>query len=161
MVQDAAYSQTVIDPDNQQDWIVVNDKEFHLLVTQESKEKSVYEVCDDFLKVSMYAMGRDFDLTDPMFDVLRNQLVAMLPQVTDYQLMSIMRMIPLWNMKNAKDPVFYKLWSALDKQCIERYKKWSLDKLLLCMDHWYIMRLSRMSNFVWLGVKKLSRKPSR
>lgn len=161
MIQDEAYSQTVVNPDAQQDWIVVTDKEFHLLVTQESQAKTANEVCDDFLKVSTYVMGRNFNLTDTMFDVLRNQLIAALPQVTDYQLMSIMRLIPLWKMKNAKDPVFCNLWSALDKQCIERYKKWSLDKLLLCMDHWYIMKLSRMSNFVWLGVRKLARKPSR
>lgn len=161
MVQDEAYSETVVNPDIWQDWHIVTDQEFHELVKQESMEKTVIQVCNDFLKVSTYVMGKNFDLTDPMFDVLRNQLIAVLPQLTDCQLKSIMKLIPIWNIKNAKHPVFFNLWSALDKQCVDRHRKWSLNKLLLFMDHWYIMRLSRMSNFVWVGVRKLARKPSR
>lgn len=162
MIQDGAYSETIVDPDVRRGWFVVTDQEFHELVRQqESLEKTADEVLDDFRKMSMYITGKNFDLTDTMFEELRNRLIAVIPQATDCQLMSTMKLIPLWNIKNAKDPIFYKLWSAFDKECIDRHKKWSLNKLLLFMDHWYLMRLSRLSNFVWIGVRKLARKPSR
>lgn len=161
MTNDPTYELTVVNLDIREDWPVVTDKQFHDLISQDFHTKTAIEVYDDFLKISVYASGKNFDLTDTMFEGLRNQLITVLPSLSDHQLMSIFRMIPLWNVKNAKDPIFFKLWSEFDKQCIERYKKWSINKLLLFMDYWYIMKLSRMCNFVWLGIRKIARKPSR
>lgn len=161
MVNDPTYELTVVNLDVRKDWPVVTEKQFHELVIQDFHTRTATEVCDDFLRISVYATGKKFSLMDTMFDGLRNQLIAVLPKAADHQLMSIFRLIPLWGVKNAKDPIYFKLWSEFDKECIVRYKKWSINKLLLFMDHWYIMKLSRLSNFVWMGVRKMARKPSR
>lgn len=161
MANDPAYSDTIVNTNVQEDWPFVTDKQFHALITQDFSLKTPNEICDDFQKISVYSMGKEFNIIDTVFDGFRNKLIAILPDVTDDQLMRILKLIPLWKTKNAKNPVFYQLWSQCDKQCMERYKKWSLNKMLLFMDCWYLMKLSRMSNFVWLGVRKLAYKPSR
>lgn len=161
MMNDPAYGETVVNTDAPEQRPVVTDQQFHALITQDFGSRTADGTCDDFLKISAYAMGREFDLTDAAFDALRAGLTAALPRFTDHQLMSALRAIPLWGVQNGKDPVYYQLWSELDKQCVQRYAKWSLNKMLLFMDCWYLMRLSKMSNFVWLGVRKLARKPSR
>lgn len=160
MTNDPMYGETVVNPDVWRDWPVVTDKQFGDLMARDFGARTAEEVCDDFRKISVYAAGR-FCLTDAAFDRLRKRLIAILPDVTDQQLASVFEVMPLWNAMNFKDPVFRELWSAFDAQCIDRYKSWSLNKLLLFMDHWYVMRLSRFSNFVWLSVRKLARKPSR
>lgn len=161
MVNDPSYNETVVNPCVRDNWLTVTDQQFHTLITQDFRSKSVNEMCDDFQKISLYVSGKDFDIVHSMFDGLRNQLIAVAPQMTDEQMLVIFEMISLWNLRKAKDPVFYQLWSVFDKQCVERYGKWSLNKVLLYMDHWYLMRLSKLSNFVWLGIRKLGRKPSR
>lgn len=161
MANDPAYNDTIVNTNVQKEWPIVTDKQFHALITQDFSMKTPDQICDDFLKISVYTMSKEFSIVDTVFDGFRNKLLAILPDVTDHQLMCILKLIPLWKRKNAKDPVFHQLWSQLDKQCVERYKKWSLNKMLLFMDCWYLTRLSRMSNFVWLGVRKLAYKPSR
>lgn len=161
MINDPTYNETVINPYVPEDLPIVTDKEFHYLVNQDFKSRTTDEIYQDFLRISSYIVGKNFSLLDSIFNGLRNELIASLPNITDDQLMSIFKLMPLWKLNNSKDPMYYKLWSEFDKQCVERHKKWSLNKLLLCMDHWYIMKLSKFSNFVWVGIRKLARKPSR
>lgn len=161
MANDPAYNDTIVNTNIQEEWPIISDKQFHALITQDFSLKTPNEICDDFQKISVYTMGKEINIVDDVFDGFRKKLIAILPDVTDHQLMCILKLIPLWKIKNAKDPVFHQLWSQFDKQCIERYKKWSLNKILLFMDCWFLMKLSRLSNFVWLGVRKLVYKPSR
>lgn len=163
MVNDPGYRATVVNPvEHVVNWPrVITPQQFHALISQDFSIRTADEMCNDFTAISLYAMGRDYRLTDSIYDGLRDRLVAVLPQMTDQQLLSVFALIPLWDTKNAKDPVYNHLWSEFDRQCIDRHKRWTLNKLLLFMDHWYLMRLSRLSNFVWMGIRKLARKPSR
>lgn len=162
MVNDPMYRETVVDPYTVRCSRSVTDKEFHQLIGQDFATRTAGETCDDFRSASVYAAGRDhFFLTDNQFDGLRDRLIAVLPDVSDQQLMSVLETLPLWNLTQGKDPVYFALWSAIDKQCVDRSRQWSLNKTLLFMDHWYMSKLSRLSNFVWIGVRKLARRPSR
>lgn len=166
MVHDPTYSDTVVDPDDaaarRRHWPAVTDAQFHQLVTQDFGARTADHVCDDFRSISAYAAAGDrYRLVDPVFGPFRERLMAVLPDITDQQLIDVFELIPVWNERDVKDPVFRELWSAFDKECVHRYKRWSLNKILLFMDHWYVMRLSRFSDFVWLGVRKMARKPSR
>ncbi|XP_050428140.1 FAST kinase domain-containing protein 5, mitochondrial [Adelges cooleyi] len=161
MANDPMYSETMMDSQERKNWPLVTDEQFHILITQDHRIRSVDEICDDFQKISIYASGRQFYLIDEMFEKLRERLIAVAPQMSDDQLLNFLKVLPLWNICSAKVPLYFKFWSVFDKQCIERYKNWSLNKTLLFMDHWYNARMSKLSNFVWLGVRKLGRRPSR
>lgn len=162
MMYDPSYSETVVNTNEQRgQWPVVTDQQFHELMALDYSARTASEVCNDFRQMSVYVAAKEYDLLDSKFDGLRDRLIATAADMTDNQLMSVFESISLWNVQNGKDPVFYRLWSVYDKQCIERYKNWSLNKLLLFMDYWYIIKLSKLSNFVWMGVRKLARKPSR
>lgn len=161
MVNDPMYSETIVDPNIHENQPIITDREFHGLITQGSRLKSPNEVCNDFIKISVYIKGKDYHFMNAMFDSIRKQLIAELSKMTDDQLMTVLKHIPLWNVHNSKDPVYYAFWSEIDKECVMRCKKWSLNKLLLFMDYWYMMKLSKLSNFMWIGVRKLGRKPSR
>ncbi|XP_001948198.2 FAST kinase domain-containing protein 5, mitochondrial [Acyrthosiphon pisum] len=163
MVNDPGYRATVVNPAARAvNWpTAITPQQFHALIGQDFSIRTADEVCNDFTAISSYAGGRDYRLADSVYDGLRDRLVAVLPQMTDEQLLSVLVLIPLWDTKDAKDPAYLRLWSEFDRQCIERHRRWTLNKLLLFMDHWYFMKLSRLSNFVWMGVRKLARKPSR
>lgn len=163
MVKDPAYRATIVNPDSSaiNRPTAITAQQFHALISQDFSVKTADELYKDFTAISLYAKGKDYRLADTVYDGLRNRLISVLPQMTDEQLSSMLALIPLWDTKNAKDPIYHRLWSEFDRQCIERHRRWTLNKLLLFMDHWYLMRLSRLSNFVWIGVRKLARKPSR
>ncbi|CAH1731970.1 unnamed protein product [Aphis gossypii] len=163
MVKDPAYRATIVNPDSSAvNWpTAITARQFHELISQDFSVKTADELYKDFIAISLYAKGKDYRLADTVYDGLRDRLISVLPQMTDEQLSTMLTLIPLWDTKYAKDPVYHRLWSEFDRQCIERHRRWTLNKLLLFMDHWYLMRLSRLSNFVWMGVRKLARKPSR
>jgi len=163
MVNDPGYRSTVVNPAaHAVNWpTAITAQQFHALISQDFSIRTADEVFNDFTSISSYARGREYRLADTVYDGLRDRLVAVLTQMTDQQLLSIFALIPLWDTKDAKDPAYHRLWSEFDRQCIDRHRRWTLNKLLLFMDHWYLMRLSRLSNFVWIGVRKLARKPSR
>ncbi|VVC42713.1 RAP domain [Cinara cedri] len=159
IANDPNYRETTIEV--RIDWPVVTDERFAALSSQDWSAATVDEVCDNFLLITSYSAPRGLQLQDTVFDELRNRLVTILPDMTDQQLMDMLQLIARWNVKNPYDPIYRKFWSLFDKQCIARYKNWSLNKLLLYMDHWYAMGLIKLSDFVWLSVRKLARKPSR
>ncbi|XP_022161768.1 FAST kinase domain-containing protein 5, mitochondrial isoform X2 [Myzus persicae] len=163
MVNDPGYRATVVNPASRAiNWpTAITAQQFHALISQDFSVRTADEVCNDFTAISSYAMGKNYRLTDAEYDGVRDRLVTTLSQMTDLQLLSVFSLIPLWDTKDAKDPAYHRLWSEFDRQCIDRHRRWTLNKLLLFMDHWYLMRLSRLSNFVWIGVRKLARKPSR
>lgn len=161
LVNDPTYSKTVISHDDRRDLPTVTEDHFRNLIAKDFRSRTVENVCDDFLKVTAYATSSDFALVDVMFDGLRERLTTVLPIMTDSQLMTVLKLVSLWNTKDVNDPKFKSFWLQLDAQCIERHQNWSTDKLLLFMDHWYIMNLSRFSNFILSGVNKLASTPYR
>ncbi|VVC42712.1 Hypothetical protein CINCED_3A008452 [Cinara cedri] len=161
MVNDPAYSRTVVSRDNRIDLPTVTEAQFRDLIAENFRPSTAEKTCDDFQKVTAYAISSGFALVDATLDTLREQLVAVLPTMTDDQLIAVFKLISLWNTKDVNDPKYKKLWSLFDEQCIERHQNWSVDKLLLVMDHWYIMNLLRFSEFVMVGVSKLASKPFR
>lgn len=154
-----AYRETTVEV--RVDWPAVTDERFAALASHDWSEATVDEACDGFLSTTVYAAPRGYQLQDTVFAGLRDRLAAVLPNMTDEQLMDALQLIARWDTKNPKDPVYCEFWSLFDKQCTARYKNWSLNKLLLYMDHWYSMDLIKLSNFVWFSVRKLARKPSR
>lgn len=156
---DSTYRETTVEV--RDDWPAVTDERFAALVAQDWSVATVDAACDGFLSVTAYAPPKGYQLQDTVFDGLRERLTAVLPDMTDEQLMDTLQMIARWKVANPNDPVYFKFWSQFDKQCLARYKNWSLNKLLLYMDLWYVTDLIKLSDFVWFGMKKLVRKPSR
>lgn len=164
MVMDPDYSGTVVGRGVLADWPSVTEAQYRELIDRENRRlKTAEEVCDDFRTVTAYAKaaGGGFAVVDAALHGLRERLAAVLPTMADNQLMTVLRLISLWDVDDLFRLEYMRLWSLLDAQCIKRSANWTTDKLLLYMDHWYIMNLSRLSKFVQLGVNKLAREPCR
>lgn len=164
MVMDPDYSGTVVNRGILGDWPSVTEAQYRELIERvDCRSKTAEEVCDDFRAVTAYAKtaGSGFAVLDTALYGLRERLAATLPTMTDGHLMTVLRLISLWDADGLSRLEYMRLWSLLDAQCIARSANWSTDKLLLYMDHWYIMNLSRLSKFVQLSVNKLAREPFR
>ncbi|KAK8386176.1 hypothetical protein O3P69_010711 [Scylla paramamosain] len=122
---------------------------------------SADEVANRFIATSQECRYRPMDLEDRKHSELCSALVRNLRQLSDNQLLQVLSALSLWPPTNATTtPNFVALWNALDQACTERINRWDMTRMFLVADHWYALRLSRISMYNIQMTKLLGRKVS-
>lgn len=131
------------------------------LTNNEWTRCSAEEVANGFIATSQECRYRPMDLEDRKHSGLCSALVNSLKQLSDNQLLSVLSALSLWPPTSASTtPNFVALWNALDKACTERITQWDMTRMFLVADHWYTLRLSRISMYNVRMTKILGRKVS-
>lgn len=98
-------------------------------------------------------------ISDVMFNNLSDALVSKVHEFSDEDLISALLYLSLWPMtESTRSNNFNKIWKALDDRCCERKKDWSFNKILYFIDLWYLLKLTRASNFVFYSILILHKK---
>ncbi|KAG0722490.1 FAST kinase domain-containing protein 5, mitochondrial [Chionoecetes opilio] len=124
------------------------------------------EVANRFIATSQECRHRPMDLEDTRHSGLCSELVGSLAQLSDDHLLRVLSALSLWPPTSAtRTPNFVALWNALDQACTERINRWDMTRMFLVADHWFALRLSRISMYnihmtKLLGRKVLSMAPS-
>ncbi|XP_068225597.1 FAST kinase domain-containing protein 5, mitochondrial [Palaemon carinicauda] len=107
---------------------------------------SAQEVADGFIAMSQLCHHQPMDLEDAQHSSLCGELTRKLNQLNDQQLLMILSSLSLWPQTAAvTTPHFVGLWNRLDQVCTQRMKKWDMSQMFLVADHWYALKLSKMS----------------
>ncbi|KAK3876256.1 hypothetical protein Pcinc_018943 [Petrolisthes cinctipes] len=109
---------------------------------------SAEEVANTFISMSQQCRHRPMDLEDSQYSGLCSVLAQSLRLLTDNQLISVLSALSLWPPTSATTtPNFVALWNSLDHTCTERIRKWDIARMFLVADHWFALRLSRISTY--------------
>ncbi|XP_067002215.2 FAST kinase domain-containing protein 5, mitochondrial [Anabrus simplex] len=153
------YSETLMDPKLGIE--PIDDKEFRRLTSVEWNDESAESVCKAFESISYYCSHKSYSLSDAIFTNICHSLTLNCKDMTDCELIRTLACLSKWPQTDFFNSVnFSTLWSTLDKECVQRYKQWDRNKLLLVADHWYMLHLSRFCEYMWFSNWKLGRKPS-
>lgn len=139
----------------------ISHEEFKDLVSKTNwSNESPYHIVTAFVSFGIYSANNlKLTIDEGMFDELTTNFVSKCSEFTDEQLIDCMVAVKIWpQSRHVKENNYLKIWKALDYVCLERYLDWTVDKTLYMMDLWYHMHLIRLSNFVYKGLNKLSRK---
>ncbi|XP_045603392.1 FAST kinase domain-containing protein 5, mitochondrial [Procambarus clarkii] len=109
---------------------------------------SAEEVANGFIAMSQLCRHHPMDLEDSKHSGLCATLSSKLTHISDNQLLMVLSALSLWPPTSATTtPNFVALWNALDKACTERMRQWDMGLMFLVADHWFTLRLSRISMY--------------
>ena len=120
---------------------------------------SADEVANRFIATSQECRRRPMDLEDTRHSELCCALVGSLRELNDNNLLKVLSALSLWPPTSATTtPNFVALWNALDEACTERINRWDMTRMFLVADHWFALRLSRISMYNIQMTKRLGRR---
>lgn len=160
--ESSAYSSTIFKSDpNFSDRYILSEEEFsNLLSTSDWESKSPSHIAAAFASCGLCSANYlNVSMDDHRFDKLVDAFESKCLSFTDDEMMDCLIAIKFWpKSDNVKAENFLRVWKALDNLCFERILDWSHDKILFVMDLWYQIRLIRLCNFSYHGIKKISRR---
>lgn len=125
---------------------------------------------NDFVNKDYYNLQNDFitllsnqvpDLvTDKRFEQLCRCLLNEIKNLTDEQLINVLRGMLFWPNEELNE-LFFEICKELDNICLQRCKYWGIERCLFAMDHFYRLNVIRYSEFVWVSIGRLSNKISK
>lgn len=155
------YSTTLAPKDYLDETERISDDEFQRMITKDWHNESAESVFVSFKKLSLYCSKKGVSVQEEMFDGLFRTMGLKCPQLSDDDLIGILACLRLWPAEKASSRNYVELWNTVDKECSLRMKKWDRNKLLLVADHWYVLHLGRLSEFMWHCTVRLSRRPEK
>ncbi|XP_027228718.1 FAST kinase domain-containing protein 5, mitochondrial [Penaeus vannamei] len=109
---------------------------------------SAEEVANGFIAMSQQCLHRPMDLEDSQHSGLCTVLTDRLTHLSDNQLLMVLSALTLWPpTSSTTTPNFVAIWNALDKVCTDRMRRWDMTRMFLVADHWFALRLSRISMY--------------
>lgn len=140
---------------------VMSDEEFNNIISRlDWSCVTPNETFESFVKAGVYASRHlNVPLSDSRFKHLSDGFVSKCKHLTDDQLIESLISLSVWpESESVLEENFLKVWKALDAQLLERSTKWDIEKRLYVIDVWYKLKLTRLSEFVFLVTMKLSRR---
>lgn len=160
----SAYSSTIFKSNtNFTDRYSLSEEEFsNLLSTSDWESKTPSQIAVAFVSCGLCSANYlNVSMDDHRFDKLVDAFESKCTcsSFTDDEVMDCLIAIKYWPQSDhVKAENFLRVWKALDNFCFGRMMDWSHDKILFVMDLWYQIRLLRLSNFTYHGLKKISRR---
>ena len=118
-----------------------------------------FDLAQAFLNLSEQCYFKHMDLENSNYSLFCQTLANRMPLLNDDLLLHLLKSLSLWPpTANTTTPNFMLIWNTLDKVLTERISKWNTEMLFLVADHWYALRLSRITKFNPEMVKVLGKK---
>lgn len=122
----------------------------------EDNSQKLYE---NFIKIVNYCNQNEICISNDKFDKFIDIFINNCYKFNDEQLIHSIHLLSLLPVTLSPFTRNYlELWNSLDDNCLKRIDNWSIDQILLISDCWYLLNLTKSSNFVWQGLRKISRK---
>lgn len=158
-----AYSHTVLKFDEQEfkKKYATSEEDFNNIISRiDWGSVTPDETLMSFIKAGVYtATHLNVPLSDSRFKNLSQGFVSKCKDLTDDQLVESLLSLSVWpQSESVMEENFLHVWKAIDAQLLERYYNWDINKRLYIIDVWYNLKLTRLSEFVFLVTMRLSRK---
>lgn len=107
------------------------------------------ELIDIFTYISKEMALNYLTLESQHYHNICTSLMERIPLLNDDQLQTVLTSLSLWSPSQSDNNshVFDLLWKSLDESCCKRIKRWDFSKIFLIADHWYALRISKLSIF--------------
>lgn len=140
----------------------MSDDEFQNMTRKDWNSESAESVFVGFKKILLFSSKKQHLVNEETFDGVIKALTHKCSQLNDNDLIGILACLREWPpAENPYSKNHVELWNVVDKQCVLRMEKWDRNKLLFVADHWYLLNLGKISDFMWHCTVRLSRRPEK
>lgn len=126
-----------------------------LLSTRRDEETGALS---EFRELSLHPQGAFFDIENPAYTKLIEDIVRNLNVVPDDDLKNCLVCLCLWpDTPGTTTPNFKLLWNSLDRECSARCPSWTKQRQLTVADCFFHLRLSRITMYNRTMLRTLAR----
>ncbi|XP_026765134.3 uncharacterized protein LOC113523378 [Galleria mellonella] len=160
IMENKGYSMSLTkDKDNIKQYIPITDEEFTELMQENWVHKTPDQIFDYFSKLGVYCYNNGLCISNKMFDTFIDHLTDNIKLATDKQLMSLFYALCKWpETESIRTRNYIEIWAALDDECLHRMKEWKIDQLLSFISLFYMLNVTKVSDFSLKSLRKLASK---
>ncbi|KOB73408.1 FAST kinase domain-containing protein 5 [Operophtera brumata] len=137
----------------------LNKESLHKLLEENWSNKQPSQIFEAYTKLSVYCSENNLCISNTMFDNFIDDLTDVINKATDTELVSIFYALNMWpETESIRTRNLIEVWAALDEACLERVNKWSPDETLSYIALFYMLNVSKVSDFCRKGLIKLAAK---
>lgn len=134
-------------------------EQFDKLLSQDWSNEQSEVLFRLFPKFGAYATAHNMCISNKMFDAYIDHLTDSLAGASDGQLVSVFYSLYQWpETESVRTRNFIEVWAALDETCFQRLHKWSFDELLTFLSLFYMLNVSKGSDYFRKSLDKLAAK---
>nr|XP_021184647.2 FAST kinase domain-containing protein 5, mitochondrial [Helicoverpa armigera] len=139
--------------------LTLSEQEFKEMLLTDWSKKSHIELFNYFPKFGLYCSEHNLSISNEIFDTYIDYLTDSFKLATDKELESIFHALNNWpEVESIRTRNFIEVWTALDDECLKRYKNWSHSELLSYIPLFYMVNVTKYSDFFVKSLQKLATK---
>ncbi|XP_059060054.1 uncharacterized protein LOC131853231 isoform X2 [Achroia grisella] len=137
----------------------ISENQFNELIQENWSLKTPEQLFDYFPKLASYCTRNGMCISNKIFDTFVDHFTDNIKFATDKQLVSLFYSACQWpETESIRTRNYIEIWAALDEECLNRMKEWSLDQLLSFISLFYMLNVTRYSDFSLKSLQKLATK---
>lgn len=132
---------------------------FDHLIEQDWAKKSPQEMFNVFSMLGAFCSEHGLCISNKMFDSYIDNLTDNIKHASDEELKLLFHSLVKWpETASIRTRNYIEVWAALDDECLKRHKSWSVDELLSFLALFYLLNVSRVSEYSMKGVQRITNK---
>ncbi|CAG4964786.1 unnamed protein product [Parnassius apollo] len=129
------------------------------LLSQDWSKKIPKNIFETFPTLGALCAEQKLCISDKIFDDFIDHLTDNLKVASEEELKSIFYSLLKWpETESIRTRNYIEVWAALDDECIRRSQQWSYDEMLTYVTLFYMLNVTRVSDFSYKCLMKLSGK---
>lgn len=137
----------------------ISQEEFQRLNKEDWTKKTTQEIFEIFPIFGKYCSQHSLCISSEIFDNFIDNLTDTIQMATDSQLKTLFYSLNMWpETASIRTRNYIEVWAALDDECLKRLKNWSHDEMLSFISLFFMLNVTRVSDFSWKSINKLATK---
>ncbi|KAJ8726965.1 hypothetical protein PYW08_015362 [Mythimna loreyi] len=137
----------------------LSEEQFQEALKVDWSKRSYREIIEIFPKLGSYCSENNLSISNKIFDTYIDHLTDSLQFASDKELEFVFHALNKWpETESIRTRNHIEVWAALDDECLNRIKNWSYSELLSFIALFYMINVTRYSEFSNKSLNKLASK---
>ncbi|XP_063635957.1 uncharacterized protein LOC134806578 [Cydia splendana] len=133
--------------------------QFNHLIQQDWCKKSLQELFALLPSLGTYCSEHGLCISNKIFDSFIDNLTDNIKHATDEELKGLFHSLVKWpETESIRTRNYIEVWAALDDECLKRHRDWSVDQMLSFLSLFYLLNVTRASDYVTKSLQRITNK---
>lgn len=139
--------------------LIFNEEIFDKVLQEDWSKKTFLQLIETFSVLGSFSSENNLCISNKRFDSFIDTLTDSLSQASDEELRLVFHYLLKWpETESIRTRNFIEVWVALDDECLNRMKRWSFDHMLSFVALFYMLNVTRVSDFSLKCLQKMASK---
>lgn len=134
-------------------------EELQKCIGENWSNQSPKQLFEAFSSIGTYCSEYNICISNKMFDNFIDSLTDNIKLASDRELASLFNSLGKWpETESVRTRNYIEVWVALDEECLNRMQSWSFDEMLNFVSLFYMLNVTRASDFTKKCLQKMATK---